>query len=221
MWTAKLVWKHDCIIGKRCEKFNVEAVGFPIGFYIEKNNIYYSHVQTIKGKKENVDEFIKDLKKDKRINEFENTENILFFSYFISSNTKIPTAHHNQKIFFFKPVYVDNKGYEHWEISSWNKKHINEFIKNTKKEADEFRIISIEKTNLDEIYFPRFIPQLTESQKRAIELAVKNGYYDFPRNIDLKSLSEKMDISLSTYREHLRIAEKKTIPEFISEIEKE
>ncbi|MBD3202776.1 hypothetical protein GF327_00645 [Candidatus Woesearchaeota archaeon] len=214
MWSARLSWKHDCLIGNRCKKFGVEVIGFPIGFYRKGNKLYYSHVESVRGKKEKIKKFQDDLENDPRINEFESQSDTVFFSY--SVDKEIPTAHQNQKIFFFKPVYVDKKGYEHWEIASWKKAHINEFIKKTRKDADEFIIKSIKKTKIDEIYFPRFIPKLTNLQKKAIELASENGYYDYPRKTELNDLAEKMDISLSTYRQHLRVAEKKLIPELLS-----
>ena len=45
MWICKLKWKHDCIIGKRCEKFNVKVIGYPIDFYEEEIKIKGKNVK--------------------------------------------------------------------------------------------------------------------------------------------------------------------------------
>jgi predicted DNA binding protein len=57
-------------------------------------------------------------------------------------------------------------------------------------------------------------PELTDKQKTAIELAIKNGYYEYPRKIELKKLAKIMKVSYSTYQAHLRKAEKSLIPFF-------
>ena len=62
------------------------------------------------------------------------------------------------------------------------------------------------------------MPFLTKGQKRAIELATQRGYYNFPRKTELKHLAKEAGISLSTFREHLRKAEKKVMPDLIRNV---
>ncbi|MFC1774989.1 helix-turn-helix domain-containing protein [Nanoarchaeota archaeon] len=50
---------------------------------------------------------------------------------------------------------------------------------------------------------------MTTKQKRAFELAISNGYYDFPKRIDINKLAKMMGVSFSTYRAHLKKAESK------------
>lgn len=55
-------------------------------------------------------------------------------------------------------------------------------------------------------------PELTERQRRAMELAIKNGYYDSPRKTNIKKLAKISGLSFSTFQVHLRKAEEKLIP---------
>lgn len=52
---------------------------------------------------------------------------------------------------------------------------------------------------------------LTEKQRDTLELALKEGYYERPRNADLNDLSEILDISKSAVSQRLRSAETKLI----------
>lgn len=245
MWICKLKWKHDCIIGKRCEKFKVKVIGYPIDFYEEtaivkinekdiNKNItkegkekkaaqkiqkkitqqYYLHFEKIFGDEKKIKQFFSDFKKDKRLKHLEIESNTFFFAYKVSKED-IPTAHYSKRIFFLKPVIVDEKGYESWEIASWNKENLMDFIKETKskiKDMIDFKVLKIEKSKLSDIYFPQILPELSINQQKALELASHEGYFNYPRKIELRQLAKIMKISLSTYREHLRRAEAKIIP---------
>ncbi len=50
---------------------------------------------------------------------------------------------------------------------------------------------------------------LTEKQRRALDLAVCKGYYNTPRDVDLETLAEKLDISRQAFSHRLRQAEAK------------
>ena len=51
-------------------------------------------------------------------------------------------------------------------------------------------------------------------QKQAIELAIKNGYYNVPRKTSVEKLAKLSKLSFSTFQVHLRKAEEKLIPYF-------
>ena len=73
---------------------------------------------------------------------------------------------------------------------------------------------AIEKADLNEIYFTKIIPKIPEKQKLAFQTAVQNGYYGFPRKLDLSKLGKIMKITAQTFHEHLRKAEEKLLPFF-------
>ncbi len=216
MWVAKLVWKHDCVIGSRCRKYNVTATGFPLDIIEEKGKQYHSYFHVLSGAQKDIEGFVSDLKKDKRTVRLEFEGNTLFHLTAMDADEKVPTTHYHKRIFFLKPLVIDTKGYEHWEIASWQKEFLTGFISNMKKDIfglEDFRVEKIHKTKLTDIYFPHVMPSLSASQKAALELACKEGYYDYPRKVELRDLARMSKLSLSTYREHLRKAEKKVMPD--------
>ena len=214
MWVSKLKIKHDCTIGNRCEKFKCVSYSMPLGNWHDKNYEYTTERHTIEGNENNVKEFLKDLKKDKRVVNVEISKNTFFFIG-KRKKEKIPSSYWNSKIFFIKPVFVDKDGYEYWEIASWKREVITNFIKCLEREKGlTLDIQKIKEVKLDDIHFPHVMPKLSPKQKRAFELAVEHGYYKFPRKIGLKKLAKIMKVSVSTFQEHLRKAEEKIIPSF-------
>ncbi len=146
--------------------------------------------------------------------------NTVFFLYKTKEKKALPgqLSHAEKKIFHTKPVFVDQKGYEHWEVCAWNREDMNHFIsflKENTKNLYDFKIKQIRKTKRTEIFFPQIMPKISPNQKKAIDLAVQEGYYDYPRQVELEQLAKIMKISLSTYREHLRRAEKALLPKMI------
>ena len=57
-------------------------------------------------------------------------------------------------------------------------------------------------------------PELTEKQKQAMNLAIKQGYYNYPRKISIEQLAKLSKLSFSTFHAHLRKAEQKLLPFF-------
>ena len=66
--------------------------------------------------------------------------------------------------------------------------------------------------------FQQLHPKLSPKQKEAVELAVKEGYYNYPRKIDLEGLAKLSKVKRQTYQENLRRAEKKLVPFLIENI---
>ena len=211
MWILKLKIKHECTIGSRCEKFKVVSYSIPLGNWQEKNCYFTSERHTIEGDTEAIKKFFNDIKKDKKIMNLEISGNTMFFIG--RSKEKIPSSFYSQKMFFTKPVFVDKQGYEYWEIASYDRNVLSRFLNNMEKEHYEhFEMLQFKEVKLNNIYFPAIAPELTEKQKRVLEVAVEEGYYDIPKRADLKKLAQIMKVSLATYQEHLKRAEAKIIP---------
>jgi predicted DNA binding protein len=211
MWLGKIRMRHDCIIGNRCRRFGVTTLGTPFSVYVEKGVTYSPQVQTIYGEGDKVRAFIEDLKREKRVKNLEHEGNTIFCIEV--RKEKIPATYYHNRLFYVKPVFVDKEGYEYWEVASWDRKVIMEFVEHLQKDITEVKILKIKEINLTDIYFSHLMPRLTEKQKRALLLAQEKGWYSWPRRTSFGELAEAMGVSIPTFREHLKRAEEKLIPE--------
>jgi len=213
MWIAKLKYKHDCILGNRCNKFNISLQSVAFSVFKKGKDYVSSSMHYISGKQENIEQFIKDLKKEKKVIKLERKGNTFFL---LEKEHSKAVKFYSPKIIFIKPVLMDKNGYETWEIGSWNKKEVSSFIKKVRKNIKDFKLIKFSETKINDIFFPKLMPNLTNKQKQAIDLAIEEGYYNTPRKTDLRKLAKLMKISLATYQQHLRAAEEKLIPNILS-----
>ncbi|MBS3165997.1 helix-turn-helix domain-containing protein [Candidatus Woesearchaeota archaeon] len=197
MWIAKARVRHDCVIGNRCQKYKVQTIGGPFSIYIKNEKTYAPQLQTIYGKEENIQNFIDDLKKDSRVHKLEHQGNSIFFVE--ERKDAIPSSFYEPKLVFAKPVVVDTEGYEYWELASWEKENL-----------------KMQRTKLKDVYFQHLSPDLTFLQKQSLQIAIQEGYYNYPRKTELRKLAQLMKISLATYREHLRKAEHKILPDLLA-----
>ena len=123
--------------------------------------------------------------------------------------------YHNKSILFVKPTINHYDGHEYWEVASWKREELENFIKELKGHMDVCKIIKLENSKLTDVYFPNTMPKLSKHQKIALELAYLNGYYSYPRKIHLNELAKIAKIGISTFQEHLRKAELKLLPAII------
>ena len=213
MWIAKFVIKHDCILGNRCEKFEVSLQSVNLSIFKKNNNEISSSMHYISGDSKNINKFILDLKKDKDVIKLENKG----FMFFLLEKAKEKAVkYHTPKIIFIKPVLIDKKGYEMWEVGSWEKKEVSTFISKIREHIHDFKLIRFSNIKMDNVFFPKLMPNLTEKQKRVVEIAIGEGYYQSPRRTDLRKLAKIMGVSLATYQQHLRVAEEKLIPNMLA-----
>ena len=214
MWKAVFEGKHKtCILAPLCKKYQVTDFVYLVNAWEEKDSFYYSEAHILQGVEENKKKFVKDLKK--QVLKLERKGN------FILTLEKKPNwmaaymPLWDKRIIQTKPVIQKTDGTEHWEMACWDKQPLMQILERLPKEF-EIKLKSITQTKIDEIFLPHFMPKLSDKQKNTIELAVKRGYYEFPRKVNLNDLSKELKISKSTVQQHLRVAEKKIIP-FLTE----
>lgn len=223
MWITKLQLQHkDCPIVTRCKKFKILVYSYPSTWYSKKDHkfatttCYFQNQDEPKKKK-----FIVDLRADKRTTNLEVSGDIFTYEIDLGKQGEHVMLYHTKQIFFVKPTINHYDGHEYWEVASWTKKELMRFIQSLKKHMDVCNVLKIENSPLTDVYFPKVMPQLSKSQKKAVELAYFNGYYSYPRNIKLEQLAKIAKLGLSTFQEHLRKAELKLLPVIIEEQIKE
>ena len=144
MWIIKFKLKHDCVIGNRCQKFKVTTVGTPFNTYQEKGATHAPQIQTLHGDERSINEFIRDLKKDDRVRKLQREGDTLFFIEV--RKEKIPSSFYNARLIHVKPVSVDSDGWEHWEVASWDKGILTQFVNDIETHVGQVEVSKIEKT---------------------------------------------------------------------------
>lgn len=163
MWIAKLKCRHDCLIGNRCKKFNIEATAYELGKSFKGKIQIANSFHQLFGEEKQINRFVRDLNKDKDIIHLELKNNSLFIT---EKKKNTPVKFYNRNIFIASPVTIDKKGYEKWEIGSFEREEINKFLGELDKICYELEIISIKESNLQNIFFPKILPNLTDLQKK-------------------------------------------------------
>jgi len=215
MWTAKITFDGStALIGSKTQKHKINILVFPLSYSYEKNSIIVHITGNILGKEENIKNFVKEFKKEKRVINFELNDN--FFIGTIKEPIKTKNMY-NKNLIHLAPTLIDENSQEHIIIGSFNKKFLEKAIKTLKKYG-KVKLNYIKEKKIKNISIIQQHPELTSKQKQAIELAIKHGYYKYPRKIELKKLAKLMKISYSTYQAHLRKAEQKLLPFFFEKI---
>jgi predicted DNA binding protein len=214
MWVMKFRnWHKNCILRQRCVKYQITDFVYLINSWKAKNRFYYTELHILQGKEENKKKFIRDLKKENSIKEIEQKGNYIFTLNEEPMEKQYYTSVFDPRIIQVKPVVQRTDGYEDWEIASWDKETLMNIVK---VPVFRVKIKSIQQEKLGDIFLPHIYPKLSPRQREAVELAVKEGYYEYPRKIDLERLGRISKVKRQTYQENLRRAEKKLIP-FLTE----
>ena len=101
-------------------------------------------------------------------------------------------------------------GWEEWEIASLEKNAITDLIE-AGKNIYELEVLRFYWKKIKNFGFLSILPELTEKQEKALELAFKWGYYKYPRDISAEKLAKLAKVSFSTFQAHIRKAENKII----------
>tara|TARA_Y100000310_G_C20655342_1_gene801697 strand:+ start:1216 stop:1875 length:660 start_codon:yes stop_codon:yes gene_type:complete len=214
MWLAKFKIKHkSCLITPNCVKFKVTDNAYLLNFWEEAKTFNYTELHFLQGTEENKQRFIKQIKKDKSFKKIviEGDHIITLNSLPIKMNFYAPAF--DPRLIYVKPWMVKPDGFEYWEVACWDKKPLMEITK-----IPDFivEIKSIKTVKAIDFFIPQLYPKLSIRQKESIELAVKEGYYEFPRKINLEELGKISKVARQTFQENLRRAEKKLVP-FLTE----
>ncbi len=214
MWYLKFKLRHkDCILAPLVKKYNLSVEFFPLGHYIEKNHIYTNAIHTVKGDDKNIKKYLKELKKNKNVVKLEISK-VIFTLTKEELSKETYKVMYNPKLIYVSPGYNSSDGFEVWEFACWERKVLERLIDimEKAKTTEYFEILKFEEKEIEDVYILSLFPQLPKKQKQAIELAYKNGYYQFPKKTNLDKLAKIVKVSKQTFQENLKKAEAKLMP---------
>lgn len=103
-------------------------------------------------------------------------------------------------------------GYEYWPvIISESRPTVQSLLDEIRCEMDAEISVEGVKSSITESTHQIPVESLSERQREVLELAKRHGYYNWPREANGSELAEKLDISKTTFHEHLRKAEAKLL----------
>ena len=93
-----------------------------------------------------------------------------------------------------------------WTLAFNKREALTELLDRMKKEQVDVKILKLSSV--------ADVENLTSHQRSLVEMALEEGFFDYPRRITLRELSKKMGISASTASEVLRRAERKILASY-------
>jgi len=214
MWTAKITFDgSSALIGSRTLKHKVNLFAFPLSWFYEKSHVIVNATGILIGEEKNKKVFMKDLKKADRLINIEQNQDFLILTIKEALYTK---TIYNKDIIHLAPTLIDESGKETLTIGCFNKKSLDRAISSLERNF-KTTIHHIQERKIKNISIVKEAPELTDKQKQALALAIKNGYYDYPRKTSIEQLAKLSDLSFSTFHAHLRKAEAKLLPFYFSE----
>lgn len=215
MWIAKVkLFDKNCVFATKHKKYNIQSYEQALTHFKRGKSYFFMSSHILIGNSEAKKNYLKELKKDKRVKHLDVNGDLtveLIEKKFTEIDLSVYKAFYNPEIILTKPGFVDSDGWEYYEFASWNRKAISNVIKTVKRNYNG-KLLQLKQTKRYDIYMPKLLTRLSEKQKQAVSIAVKEGYYLFPRKIEIEKLAKIAKVSFSTFREHLRKAESKLIP---------
>jgi predicted DNA binding protein len=215
MWRLKL--KLDSskqLLGQLAIKHQVSMTGYPLSYWKDGKFIYLMSIGFMFGEEKNKKQVLKEMKKSKEIVDFEISGDLIIN---VSKQPLFTEPVYNPEIIRPSPVIINKQGFHIWDLASFNRKVLERVLEFAEKRL-QGEIISFKEEKIENISFTKLLPDLTKNQKNALEVAINNGYYDYPKKIKMEDLAKKMKISYSTFQAHLKKAEGKIIPSVFKEL---
>jgi predicted DNA binding protein len=205
MWVVKVSYDGSGLFyGGLSKKYNITLSGYNLSNYERKGRFHVVSVGRISGEEENIRKALRELKNYKDMIYFEKTNDFII----LSLTEKKPSHAFYSPLFIYPSPIVIEKGVYTITVASWSRKEIEKLLKACEK-FPNYKLISLKEERITNISITGIQPDLTDKQKRAYELAVEKGYYEYPKKITLKELAKLSKISYSTFQQHISYAEKK------------
>ena len=217
MWIAKFRLKDEKdVYSFLCEKNKIDFYANPLTNYEKGNKINLLVSGIISGSEENKNLWCKEILKDKRVKFLERYKDFVFVQVIhpISRESRNEIkVFYNKQYILVKPVHVSKDGWEYWEVACVDRNELNKVVEVACKYYSG-ELFSIKREEIKNISNLEYSPNFSEKQSEIINLAHKEGYYNYPRKISILELAKKIGKSYSGVQENLRRAENKLIEFF-------
>ena len=215
MWVLKLKLNaKDQFLGRLAVKHKVSVTGYPLSFYRDSKGSYIIAAGFIVGEEHDKKAFIKDLESKPELIKMEVNGDFAIITIKQPESTSLA---YDPRIIRHLPTIVNKEGYHIWHLASFERELLSKVIVMAEKHLSA-EILSFKQEKLSNISITKALSELTIKQKRALEIAINAGYYNYPKKVKMETLAKKMNISYSTFQAHLKKAEGKIIPEVYKEL---
>lgn len=214
MWKAKIsVYDETGLFATLAKKHNITIQGYMLNYFSRRNHFYFTLIVFLNFNDKIRKNFITDISQAKRVDKFEDQGNFLICELKIPNRLekeRKPSLFYNPELIQIAPFVITPDGWEELEFASFERKHLENVLKISEK-AYNLKLHYLKEEKVENFGIISALPLLTEKQRNTLNIAIENGYYEYPRKTDVKKLSKKNKISFSTFQEHLRKAENKLI----------
>ncbi len=218
MWVLKIkYWHEGSLTIPLAQKYNITMLGFPFNRFEKNGYVHLTSAHVILGTEENRKAYFEEIKSNPKYEHLEIEGNMAIYSIKARKDETHLQMYLSPELIWLKPIVVKPDGFQYLEIGALDKKVLTDFLKIAQKWV-EIKLQKISRKKVRDFYVPHVMPDITEKQKKAITIAYRNGYYDYPKKTDIKRLASISKCSPSTFQEHLRKAEQKLIPFFLENI---
>lgn len=208
MWLLKYHFRHkECKYLPTVKRLGIMLYVYPINNFTSRNNFYVTAIHIVEGEKDKIKSYLEYLRKiSVKVERI--SENSMFTLTVMKENLEYYKTLYSPLFIYPSPVIHDGEK-EIGEIASWDDEPLRELVKVMQKSENTefFKMIKLKEERLKDIFLFRVMPKLTEKQRNAFDLAIKEGYYNYPRKINLDGLAKLIKLSKSNYHEILRRAE--------------
>lgn len=209
----KLEGKNQ-FLGSMAIKHKVSLTGYPLSYYKDEKSLYLIAAGIATGDEKNINNLFKDIKKSSEVINVERTGD---FSIIVTKQPLFTEPVYNPEIIRPSPVIIHKDGFHIWDLASFNRHALEKVLAFSEKFLGA-KVIRFKEEKISNISFTKLLPELTKNQEKALELAIRNGYYEYPKKIKMESLAKLMKISYSTFQAHLKKAEGKLLPEIYKQL---
>ncbi|MFH1246994.1 MAG: helix-turn-helix domain-containing protein [Candidatus Micrarchaeota archaeon] len=219
MWIADFkVWHEGSTSIELSKEYDAWLLNVNLNLFGENGKLYVARCASFYGNE--AEQYRKAfMQKDKRVVIIGSDANQVF--YYHEADEAFHTLLFDKSLFFVGGN-VTRDGFQYWTVASLRKEPLLELFKRVEKlgaKTATIKLLSLHEGSVN-VFSHAVLSELTSLQLRALQLAHKHGYFEYPRKISLEQLAKLTHIPRTTLQSHLRRAERTLVPALLGQIKK-